>query len=216
MRLIFSLFCVWFAASSPFAWAQSASLVSNDNTPVETVEVEATLHNRGSSTSDYYSAEIDLPPLKVATHYEVRLILTNPYADEIEFLTAVANCGCASIQMDEPRFPSRKPVTIIAKLETPKQSLEGRVSFGFNMFADEAKQKLIGMVNAHSNLYGNLAINKSRLVYEVTEDLQPIQIPLNISAPVSFEKLEVSKSGSLRDVSLELVEGNKTLMFTYH
>jgi hypothetical protein len=152
------------------------------------------------------STVIDVGVLEAGQAYRITLDLTTPFAEPTNFIKLVSSCGCASVSANKMFIATDEPTRFVINIKVPDASHSNQVSAGFGMYSDVKAKDYVGMVTVKGALAGNLRIDTSRNLFELTKkDVEVCRLPFVYSSPIDPEKLELSLSGSLRDIIGKIV-----------
>jgi hypothetical protein len=159
----------------------------------------------GGLAENFYGA-IELGAIAVDSEYEIEVEMTSPLAKPRTFAKVVGSCGCSTVRLDRNVFSSDEPTTATIKVAIPKSSSSGEFSFGFSIYEDLKGEKYIGQIQLRGDLAGNLEIDGSRGVFEISKKIETWRIPFQYSKPVEFDNIELEKSDSFVDIDVKKIE----------
>jgi hypothetical protein len=175
------------------------------------VTAEATLQNIGVLNT--YRAELDLGLLPKGKNVAVVFKLKNPFDKPIEFSEALVNCSCVGFDSAKKVIPPGESTLFKLNLATASVTNSPDVQSGITLIkkdSDPTNRIRIGVSIRYrmknfirfDKAMNNLELKKS------SDSIQTYDLPFSISDPIKTENIEVSLSGSLRDLIAEVAEVN--------
>ena len=198
MRYSYQVVCfvILLAANSLYSYAQT----SQNRIELEPAKVEMVAANGVGHFSS-----INLGKLVPGKRYKCILEMLNSSESDFTCTIVQTGCGCSKFSLESQTIAVGDTGKATLTFTLPKGTEMGR--FGFRIDFFNGVGNLSGMLNVSAELAGNLyASPVSSPPLSVNSGLMVWKVPLHITPPVHWKKLEVELSESLGRLSARVVK----------
>ena len=206
----FAMFCILFVWCVGTAWTAERI----DQKADKELVVESVFLLQKREDEKIYLSKMDLGSFPVGATVRVKATLKNPFEEPIKFSGVSNKCKCKKFKMQNTKVEPGGSSLIEFDIKVPPRYKSKKVETAITLVEKGIAVVRLDIFYALDGLLAFDGFMNVIRIEDVSKTEHRFEIPLLLTPPVDWRKIEVSKSRSLRDVEAEVVndDGGPTLV----